>query len=142
MREKPLLLIVDDEQNMREIIRAKLEAANFEVAEAENGNQGINLARELKPDIILLDIVMPEMDGIEVLYKLREDNQTRNIKTFLFTGKGDPRPEIVEINRKFAYESGAADFIRKEIDLNDLVAKFRKTIEEIKQQEKFQRDKN
>lgn len=132
MRGKPLILIIDDEKDIREIVRTKLESAGFEVADAESGRKGIALAKELKPDVILLDITMPEMDGGDVLYKLKGDEQTKNIKIFLFTGKGDARPEIVELNRKFARESGAVDFIRKEIDLNELVMKLRKAVEEIK----------
>ena len=133
MREKPLILIVDDEPEIIEVVRTKLGANGFEVKEATKGTEGINLAQELKPDIILLDVVMPEMDGVEVLFKLKSNKDTKNIKVFLFTGKGDPRPEILEINRKFALESGAVDFIRKEIELNELVVKLQKTITEMNQ---------
>lgn len=141
MREKPLILIVDDEPEIREIVKTKLEANRFEVKEASKGTEGIKLARELKPEIILLDVIMPEMDGVEVLFKLKSNEDTRNIKVFLFTGKGDPQPTIVEINRKFALESGAVDFIRKEIELDELVAKLQKTIMEIKQEENLKRKK-
>jgi two-component system alkaline phosphatase synthesis response regulator PhoP len=133
MANKPLILIIDDEKDIRDIVKMKLEANGFEVKEAADGNSGLELVRGLKPDIILLDVVMPKMDGVAVLLKLKSDERTRNIRIYLFTGKGDPRPEIVEINRRFAKESGAVDFIRKEIDLDELVAKLQNTIREIKQ---------
>ena len=133
MREKPLILIVDDEPEIREIVKTKLEANGFEIKEAPNGIEGVRLAQELKPDIILLDVIMPEMDGVEALLKLKGDENTKDIKVFIFTGKGDPRPEIVGVNRKFALESGAVDFIRKEIELNELVVKLQKTITEMNQ---------
>ncbi len=133
MREKPLILIVDDEPEIREIVKTKLEANGFEIKEASNGVEGVRLAQELKPDIILLDVIMPEMDGVEALLKLKGDENTKDIKVFIFTGKGDPRPEIVGVNRKFALESGAVDFIRKEIELNELVVKLQKTITEMNQ---------
>lgn len=141
MREKPLILIIDDEFEIREIVKTKLEASGFEIKEASQGIEGIKLARELKPDIILLDVVMPEMDGIEALLNLKSNEDTKNIKIFMFTGKGDPRPDIVEINRKFAMESGAVDFIRKEIELNELAAKLQKTITELRQGNSAKKEK-
>jgi len=141
MREKPLILITDDEPNIREIVKTKLEASGFEVRETGNGIEGFKLAKELKPEIMLLDVVMPEMDGIETLFKLKGDEDAKRIKVFLFTGKGDPRADIVELNRQFARESGAVDFIRKEIDLDELAAKLWKTIQELKDEEEYKKQR-
>ncbi len=135
MDKKPLILIIDDEADLRDIIKIKLETKGFEVKAAESEIDGINLAREFKPDIILLDLVMPLMNGIEVLAKIKEDSQTKNIKVFLFTGKGDPRPDILEASKKLAIERGAIDFIRKEIDLDELVIRLKRAIEEAKSKE-------
>ncbi len=135
MDKKPLILIIDDEADLRDIIKMKLETKGFEVKAAESEIDGINLAREFKPDIILLDLVMPLMNGVEVLAKIKEDPQTKNIKVFLFTGKGDPRPDILEASKKLAIESGAIDFIRKEIDLDELVIRLKRAIEEAKSKE-------
>ncbi len=118
-----MVLIIDDEQDIREVIRLKLEASGFDVREAVNGKEGIEMAKTAKPDIILLDVVMPVMDGGEALLKLQTDPETRRIKIFMFTGKGDPRPQTISVDKKFAQESGAVDFLRKEIDLNNLVRK-------------------
>jgi len=81
------------------------------------------------------------MDGVETLLKIKEYEYDKGSKIFLFTSKGDPRPEIVSLNRQFARESGAVDFIRKEIDLNELVAKLQKAIQELKEEEKYQKIK-
>ncbi len=135
MDKKPLILIIDDEADLRDIIKMKLETKGFEVKAAESEIDGINLAREFKPDIILLDLVMPLMNGVEVLAKIKEDPQTKNIKVFLFTGKGDPRPDILEASKKLAIERGAIDFIRKEIDLDELVIRLKRAIEEAKSKE-------
>jgi len=141
MREKPLVLIIDDEPDIREIVKTKLEANGFEVKEAKDGVEGFNLVKELKPEIVLLDVVMPEMDGVETLLKIKEYECAKGSKIFLFTSKGDPRPEIVSLNRQFARESGATDFIRKEIDLNELVVRLQKAIQELKEEEKYQKIK-
>lgn len=141
MRENPLVLIVDDDADIRGIVKIKLEVSGFEVKEAADGAEGFKFAKELKPEIILLDIVMPGMDGVETLFKLKEENDTRGIKVFLFTGKGDPRTDIVELNRRFARESGAVDFIRKEIDLDELAAKLQKAVQEIKDEEARKRQR-
>lgn len=129
MDKKPSVLIIDDEVDIRDIVKMKLESQGFEVKTADSETQGIDLARELQPDIILLDLVMPLMNGVEVLAKLKDDPKTKNIRIFIFTGKGDPRPDITEASRKMAIEGGAVDFIRKEIDLDELVLKLKKVVE-------------
>ena len=131
MKEKPLILIADDETDIRDVVKMKLEASGFEVVEAADGEEALKKAQELSPDIIILDVVMPKMDGVSALFKLKEDEKTKGIKVFLFTGKGDPRPDIVDVNKKFALESGAVDFIRKEIDLDELVQKLKSAISQI-----------
>lgn len=128
MREKPLILITDDEQDIREIIKIKLTSSGFDVAEGSTGMEAVQKAKELKPDLIILDVVMPEMDGVTALMKLKEDPETKDIRVVLFTGKGDPRPDITAVNQKFAAESGAVDFMRKEIDLNELITKLKKDL--------------
>lgn len=124
MDKKSSVLVVDDEEYIREIIKIKLEANGFEVKEAADGETCLKIAREFKPKVILLDIAMPGgIDGIETLSGLKKDEATRNIKVFLFTGQGLNRPDLIEMAKRFAVEDGAVDFIRKEIDLDELVKK-------------------
>ncbi len=128
MLKQPLVLIVDDEEYIREIIKIKLEANGIEVKEAGNGSEGLILAVRYIPNVILLDLIMPIMGGVETLAKLQANEKTKDIKVFLFTGKGDPRPDITEMSKKFAIDSGAVDFIRKETDLNDILKEIQKYI--------------
>lgn len=73
------ILLVEDEPSLRQVMRDKLEMENFEVHEAENGQIGLEKARELKPDLILLDIVMPIMDGMTMARKLREEERASGL---------------------------------------------------------------
>ena len=69
------ILIVEDEESLRSILKAKLEKENFDVLEAKNGEEGLQMALEKNPDLILLDIVMPVMDGFTMVKKLREEEK-------------------------------------------------------------------
>lgn len=128
MDKKPLVLIVDDETDIREILSIQLKASGFDIQEAADGEEAVKLAGQLKPDIIILDVVMPTMDGTAAFFKIRENKDLDKTKIFFFTGKGDPREKIIEINRKFAKDSGAVDFLRKEIDLDELVKKLKQVL--------------
>lgn len=69
------ILIVEDEESLRNVLKDKLEKENFLVLEAKNGQEGLEMAMEKKPDLILLDIVMPVMDGFTMVKKLREEEK-------------------------------------------------------------------
>ena len=123
MSEHPLVLIVDDEAAFREIFGAKLLANGFRVETAENGELGVAKAKAIKPDLILMDVKMPVLDGPDALLKLREDPETQNIKVVFITGLGDPTDHVQEINKKFSKEFGAQGYIRKSDDVNGLTDK-------------------
>ena len=127
MNEKPLILIVDDEPEILKLYEHSLEAAGFEVVTAENGLLGIEAAkREKKPDLILMDIKMPLMDGPEAFVKLKEDQATKNIKIVFLTAFSDIG--MPEIDVSYAKELGAADFIKKGIDLDEFVVRVKKSL--------------
>jgi len=128
--KKHTILLVDDEADFRNILKIKLEAAGFNILEASNGKEALMVLANNKPDVILLDIMMPEMDGIETLFKIKGNDETRNLRVVMLTGKGDPREEIVRMNKKFAQESGAFDYLRKETDLDLIVEKINKILTE------------
>jgi len=121
--KKHTILLVDDEADYRNILKIKLEAAGFNIIEASNGKEALAILETTQPDVILLDVMMPEMDGIEALFKIKGDDRTRHIRVIILTGKGDSREEIVRLNRKFVQESGAFDCLRKEADLDEIIAK-------------------
>jgi len=83
----PSLLLVEDNQHIQRIFRERLQREGFRVATADDGEQGLARARELHPDIILLDIMLPKMDGLQVLKQLREDAALANIPVFMLSNR-------------------------------------------------------
>ncbi len=109
-----LVLIVDDTQNTRELLVNWLELNSYRTVQAVSGEEALRLAAEYRPDLILLDVMMPRMDGIEVCRRLKVASSTAGIPVILITGKtpADARAE--------GMMAGAVDFITKPINLQDL----------------------
>jgi PAS domain S-box-containing protein len=105
-----LILVVDDDVTMRLLMRTALEQAGFAVEEAENGVQGLSAFERLRPDLVLLDVMMPEMDGFAVCAALRQLPGGEGKSVLMVTGLDD----IDSINR--AYEVGATDFLTKPLN--------------------------
>jgi len=129
MRDKPLILIVDDDKDFQEVLSAKFSAGGFDIAKGCDGEEGVNKAKELKPDLILMDVKMPKLDGIGAMLKLREDKETKNIKVILLTAFGDPQPEIYKNDQRFAKDLGAHEYILKSEDLDDILEKSKRFLE-------------
>lgn len=106
---QPVILVVDDIATNIALVKAMLKSKNCEVISAQSGAQALKIAVEQKPDIIILDIMMPVMDGYEVLARLRSNDQTKDIKVVMLSAisKED------DINK--AMELGADDYITKPI---------------------------
>ena len=85
MSDKKKILVIDDEPELRMMIRTRLEANGYEVSEAEDGAIGLQKARNTKPDLIILDIMMPKMDGYKVARLLKFDERYRNIPIIMLT---------------------------------------------------------
>ena len=83
------ILVIEDDQIMRENTAEILELANFEVVTAPNGKIGAQLAKEIRPDLIVCDIMMPELDGYGVLHVLSKDNKTASIPFIFLTAKAE-----------------------------------------------------
>jgi len=124
MSKKIPVLAVEDEEHIRNILDYNLKLDGFEVYLAENGRAGLEHAREKKLEVILLDWMMPEMDGLEVLSELKHDKRTKHIPVFMMTAKG----MLGEIDR--AFEVGADDYITKPFDPVLLGNTIRKKLEE------------
>ena len=88
---KPTVLFIDDEQDIRKLVRLRLEREGYRVLTAESGPVGLKMSRAERPDVILLDIVMPQMDGHEVLRQLRADLLTKDIPVIMLTALGGDR---------------------------------------------------
>ncbi len=110
---RPVILMVEDHPGFRRIYRELLENAGYELVEAEDGASGYELARMLRPDLILLDLVMPVCDGFELLHRLRGDEVTAGIPVIVFSVMGEPD----DIQR--AYRLGADDYTVKCLDSSD-----------------------
>ena len=107
---EPSVLIVDDEESIRKVARLTLELAEFSVFEAEDGLKAVELLRELKPDLILLDVMLPGLDGIGVCRELRKMPGREGIPVLMITGLDDIESIIK------AYAAGATDFITKPLN--------------------------
>lgn len=112
MSEHQRVLVVDDEERIRRLIRMYLERDEFIVEEAENGEIALEMALKDDYDVILLDIMMPEMDGIEVCEALREE---KNTPVIMLTAKGE------ESNRVQGFEAGADDYIVKPFSPREVI---------------------
>lgn len=121
--EQKLILIIDDDKDLREILSVKLQSSGFRVVEAPDGQSGIQKAKETRPDLILLDVRMPGMTGIEVLAKMKADSELAGLKVIFLTNLGEAQEENAWVDDKFAKEAGALGHIRKTDDLDKIVAK-------------------
>lgn len=101
------ILIVDDDRFIAGIYGAKLESEGFAVVMATNGIDGIEAAKKERPDLILLDVLMPKMDGFEALDRLKKDAQTKRIPVMMLTSMGQKE----DVDRGLA--AGAADYLFK-----------------------------
>lgn len=101
------VLIVDDDMTLREMYEVYLKAAGFTVVMAQDGKEGLEQAKASKPEIILLDLMMPEMNGIEVLKHLKADPTLRDIPVIVFTAL------IQDLEKQQAFEAGADDYVVK-----------------------------
>ena len=118
---KPSILIVDDDKNLREIIATKLKAANFLVYEAVDGEDGLAKLREAIPDLMILDINMPKLNGMQLFSQIKTDPNLASMKVIFLTSYGEPQNEAAWLDKKFAKEIGAAGYIRKTDDLNKIM---------------------
>jgi two-component system sensor histidine kinase/response regulator len=110
------ILVIEDEESLREEIVEILGFEEFDVAEAPNGRVGLEVARQIMPDIIICDISMPEMDGYEVLQELREDEKTSRIPFIFLTARAD------RSFMRHGMELGADDYLTKPFSNNELLA--------------------
>lgn len=104
---KPLVLVVDDDANVRRILCHHLQASNYETIEAKNGREALDCVHKFKPDAILLDIMMPLIDGFKVCEYIKGDPQTRHIRVVVLTARGK-KDDVVA-----AVKAGADDYIVK-----------------------------
>ena len=123
MSKKISVLVIEDEEHIRTVLEYNLRLDDFEVYLAAEGRTGLEVAREKKPDVILLDWMMPDMDGLKVLSELNCDEKIKNIPVFMLTAKG-----MMEDVGRALYE-GADDYITKPFDPMQLGEIIKKKLE-------------
>ena len=125
---KQRILIADDEADIRLVLRTRLEFEGFTVLEASNGVEAVSMALDSSPDLIVLDVMMPELDGVEVCNRLRASFTTRNIPVIMVTARAGRADKLEGLSK------GANDYITKPFDLNEVVQRVRNTLEWSRQQ--------
>jgi len=116
------VLVVDDEPQFVDMVKMRLEANGYEVISASNGNEGLKSAKQHRPDVILLDIIMPEKDGYTMLRELRGDEQIRHIPVIVVTVKPSMK-DLFEIE-------GVRDYIVKPFETEELLLRVKKALRE------------
>jgi DNA-binding response OmpR family regulator len=119
---KANILVVDDEPDLLELIDTNLTAAGFNVLTATSGGEALRQARAHQPQLILLDVMLPELDGLEVCKLLRRDPATRGIPIVMLTARAG------EIDRVLGLELGADDYVTKPFSVRELVLRVKKLL--------------
>ena len=109
---KRKVLVVDDEPNIQMIMSSRLAALGYEVLIAKDGQEGLNLARSESPDIILLDLMLPKLDGYKVCRMIKFDKAFEHIPVIIFSAKGS------DADKKLAEQVGADAYMVKPFDMN------------------------
>jgi len=114
MERKPTILLVEDENEFRQMLKIRLEANSYSVLEAGDGIEGLNMARKHKPDLIILDIMLPKMDGYRVARLLKFDTHYRHIPIIMLTAR------VQDVDRENGMSAGADVYLTKPFDAQEL----------------------
>ena len=117
------ILIVDDEQDIVESLKFVLEANNYTCYTADNGEDGLRLAKDIVPDLIILDVMMPKINGSEISRLLKSDAKYKNIPILMVTARSQ------EEDRLIGEETGADEYITKPFELDEVVKKVEEYLE-------------
>lgn len=115
--EKKQILIIEDEEDIRELVRYNLEREGFRVSEAESGEDGLEMIPAKKPDLILLDLMLPGKDGLDICRELKRNEDTANIPVIMMTARGEESDIVTGL------ELGAEDYVVKPFSPKVLVAR-------------------
>ncbi len=125
-QEQPSVLVVEDEPAQREVLRYNLEAEGFRVSSASNGEEALMLVDEQRPDIIVLDWMMPNVSGIEVCRRLKSRADTRSIPIIMLSARSE------EVDRVRGLETGADDYVIKPYSIVELMARVRAQLRRVR----------
>lgn len=125
------ILLVDDEPDILEIVGYNLRSEGYQVFTAENGNEGVKTAQKINPHLILLDIMMPKMDGIEACEKIRNIKSLENVIISFLTARGEDYSQVA------GFDAGADDYITKPVKPKVLISKVKSLLRRMKSEEKL-----
>ena len=111
------VLVVDDDEDLRLLVATRMERHGHEVMTARNGTEALAMARAAKPDVAILDVMMPELDGFAVTRELRADERTKDMTIVVLSGRAGAA------DRDFAFRSGADDYLLKPFDPKELYSR-------------------
>jgi two-component system phosphate regulon response regulator PhoB len=114
---KPQILIIEDEEDIRELVRYNLEREGFSVSEAESGEDGLKSVSQKKPDLVLLDLMLPGKDGLQICRELKQNSSLNSIPVVMMTAKGEEGDIVIGL------ELGAEDYVVKPFSPKVLVAR-------------------
>ena len=123
---KPRILIVEDEQSILDALLYNFQKENFDVSTALDGREALLKCQQTVPDVVLLDLMIPPPDGLQVCRQLRSDARTKNVRILMLTAKGEETDEIVGFNM------GADDYVSKPFSPTELVARIRAVLRRIR----------
>lgn len=126
---KQTILVVDDEKDLLDLIEYNLKKEGFDVLKAENGEECIAVAKEKNPDLVLLDIMMPKMDGLQAVEEMRKDDQLKNIPIIFLTARSDEKTEVEGLNK------GGDDYITKPISTTKLISRIKAVLRRFDEKE-------
>ncbi|HEY7520446.1 MAG TPA: response regulator transcription factor [Methylomirabilota bacterium] len=118
-RQQPRVLVVEDERDVAELIRYNLGKEGYDVVVAPTGADALEEARAIRPDVVLLDIMVPQLNGWEVCRRLKHDAETRSIPVIMVTGR------VEEGDKVLGFEMGADDYVTKPFSPRELLARIR-----------------
>jgi DNA-binding response OmpR family regulator len=116
-RKRSVVLVADDDPDILELVAFRLERAGYEVVQATDGEQALQLATELNPDLAVLDVTMPKLTGYDVTRRIRADDATRQMRVILLTAR------VQEADVALGFASGADDYLKKPFSPEDLRAR-------------------
>ncbi len=119
INESATVLIVEDEQDIRELLAYNLEKEGYATLQAADGKEGLDMARARKPDLILLDLMLPKLDGLAVCRELERDAATVRIPIIMLTARGE------DVDRILGFELGADDYVVKPFNIRELLLRIR-----------------
>ncbi len=120
---KPKILIVEDDPDISELIQFNLEKAGYQTVRAEDGEQALRLAQKHTPDLILLDLLLPGLNGLEVCRRLKRDPAMQHIPIMMVTAKGE------EMDRVVGLELGADDYVVKPFSIREIILRIQKLLD-------------